>query len=136
MNNEFINQFNDSSKVSFEAFQQFNVINVEAMQKLAALQFSLTSLNVESTVEQAKLLTSGTDPQALFAAESALTRTYGERLMQITSETTDVLTQSREQMLAFAGHTFQAENPAVSPAKAQSKASNKTATKKVVKKAA
>ena len=54
MNNEFINQFNDSSKASFETFQEFNVINVEAMQKLAALQFSLTSLNFESTVEQAK----------------------------------------------------------------------------------
>lgn len=136
MNNEFINQFNDSSKASFETLQQFNVINVEAMQKLAALQFSLTSLNVESTVEQAKLLTSGTDPQVLLAAESALTRTYGERLMQISSETADVLTQSREQLVAFAGLTFQAENPSVSPAKAQSKASKKTATKKVVKKAA
>ena len=136
MNNEFINQFNDNSKASFETFQEFNVINVEAMQKLATLQFSLTSLHVESTVEQAKLLSSGTDPQALFAAESALTRTYGERLMQISSETADVLTQSREQLVTFAGLTVQAGNPSASPAKAQSKASKKTATKKVVKKAA
>ena len=108
MTNEFITQLNDTNKASYETFQQFNVINVEALQKLAALQFSLASLNVESTVEQAKLLTSGTDPQEIFAAESALVSAYGEKVMKITSETTEILTQSREQLVAFAEKTFEA----------------------------
>ena len=133
MTNEFITQLNDSGKASYETFQQFNVINVEALQKLSALQFSLASLNVESTVEQAKLLTSGTDPQEIFAAESALASAYGEKLMKITSETTEILTQSREQLVAFAEKTFEAANTVN---KTQVKQPKKTATKKVAKKAA
>ncbi len=134
MSNEFINQFNDSSKASFETLQQLNVINVEAMQKLAALQFSLTSLNVESTVAQAKLLTGGSAPEELFTAESALARTYGDKLIKITNETTAVISDSREQMVAFAKNTFQL--PAATSDRTQSKGSKKTATKKVAKKAA
>ena len=96
---------------------------------MAALQFSLTSLNVESTVAQAKLLTSGTAPQELFAAESALANAYGEKLMQLTSETTELMTQSRDQIVAFAEKTFEAANTEV-------KQPQKVATKKTTKKAA
>lgn len=131
MNNEFMSKFNDGSKASYETFQQFNVINVEVLQKLAALQFSLASLGVESTVEQAKLLTSGSDLQEIFAAESALASSYGEKLMQITSETTEIFTQSREQITAFAGKTFEAANTANN---VQVKQPKKAATKKVAKK--
>jgi phasin family protein len=133
MTNEFITQLGDSSKSSYETFQQFNVINVEAMQKLAALQFSLTSLNVESTVAQAKLLASGTAPQELFTAESALANAYGEKLMQLTSETTELMTQSRDQLVAFAETAFEAANTVTTPEVKQPK---KVATKKTTKKAA
>jgi phasin family protein len=133
MTNEFITQFNDAGKSSYETFQQFNVINVETMQKLAALQFSLTNLNVESTVAQAKLLTSGTAPQELFAAESALANAYGEKLMEITSETTDLLTKSRDEIVTFTEKTFAAANPVNN---AEVKQPKKTAAKKTTKKAA
>ncbi|MBT7951448.1 MAG: phasin family protein [Gammaproteobacteria bacterium] len=133
MTNEFIAQFNDAGKSSYETFQQFNVINVETMQKLAALQFSLTNLNAECTVAQAKLLTSGTAPQELFAAESALANAYGEKLMQITSETTDLLTQSRDQIVTFAEKTFAEANTVNT---AEVKQPRKTATKKAAKKTA
>ncbi len=133
MTNEFITKLSDSSKSSYETFQQFNVINVEALQKLAALQFSLTSLNVESTVAQAKLLTSGTAPQELFNAESALAHAYGEKLMQISNETTQVMTQSREQLVAFAEKAFEAANTV---ANTEVKQPKKAATKKTAKKAA
>ncbi len=131
MSNEFINQFNDTGKASYETFQQFNEINVETMQKLAALQFSLTNLNVESTVEQAKLLTSGSAPNELFAAESAWARAYGEELNKITNETTAVMSDSREQLVAFTGKTLQIAQPATTPAPTKKKA-----RKKAVKKAA
>ena len=133
MTNEFITQFNDAGKSTYETFQQFNVINVEAMQKLAALQFSLTNLNVESTVAQARLLTSGTAPQELFAAESALANAYGEKLKEITNETTELLTQSRDQIVAFAEKSFAAANTVN---KAEVKQPKKAAAKKTTKKAA
>ena len=143
MTNEFISKLNDSSKSSYEAFQQFNVINVEAMQKFAALQFSLTSLNVESTVAQAKLLGSGTAPEELIAAESALANTYGEKLMQLTSETAELMTNSRVQFVAFAEKTMATANNATTaevqvPKKAAPKkaAPKKAAPKKAAKKAA
>jgi phasin family protein len=134
MTNEFITQLNDAGKSSYETFQQFNVINVETMQKLAALQFSLTNLNAECTVAQAKLLTSGTAPQELFAAESALANAYGEKLMEITSETTGLLTQSRDQIVAFAEKSFAEENTVKKAA--TKKTTKKATTKKTAKKAA
>jgi len=137
MTNEFISKLNDSSKSSYEAFQQFNVINVEAMQKFAALQFSLTSLNVESTVAQAKLLGSGTAPEELIAAESALANTYGEKLMQLTSETAELMTNSRDQFVAFAEKTMATANNAATSEVAQpKKAAAKKSAKKSTKKAA
>ena len=133
MTNEFINQLNDSGKASYATFQQFNAINAAALQRLTELQFSLVGLGVESTVEQAKLLSSGSDPQEIFAAESALASAYGEKLMQITSETTAILTQSREQLVAFAERTFEAANTVNNT---QVKQPKKAATKKAAKKAA
>ena len=133
MNNDFINQFNNSSKASFETFQQFNELNVEAMQKLAALQFNLTTLNVESTAEQARLLASVTSPDALIEAESELAKNYGEKLVEITNEANAVLTESREQLVAFAEKTFKAP---VETAKPAAKTTKKKTRKKAVKKAA
>ena len=136
MNNDFMNQFSNSSKASFETFQQFNELNVEAMKKLAALQFNLTTLNVESTAEQARLLASVTSPDALIEAESELAKNYGEKLVEITSEANAVLTDSREQLVAFAEKTFKATSEASEAAKPAAKATRKKARKKAVKKAA
>lgn len=132
MTNEFINKLNDTGKSSYETFQHFNQINVETIQKLAALQFSLTNLNVESAVAQAKLLTSATAPQELFAAESALANAYGEKFMQITNETTELMTDSRDKIVAFAEKTFKDVNPA---SEVEVKKPRK-ATRKTTKKAA
>jgi len=138
MTNEFITQLNDSSKASYETFQQFNVINVETLQKLAALQFSLASLSVESTVEQAKLLSNGSDLQELFAAESALASSYGEKLMQISSETTEIFTRSGEQIAAFAGKRFETVSAVNNTQAKQTQATpaKKASTKKAPRKAA
>ena len=136
MNNDFINQFNNSSKASFETFQQFNELNVEAMQKLAALQFNLTTLNVESTAEQARLLASVTSPDALIEAESELAKNYGEKLVEITNEANAVLTESREQLVAFAEKTFKVQSVQAETAKPAAKTTKKKTRKKVVKKAA
>ena len=136
MNNDFINQFNNSSKASFETFQQFNELNVEAMQKLAALQFNLTTLNVESTAEQARLLASVTSPDALIEAESELAKNYGEKLVEITNEANAVLTESREQLVAFAEKTFKAQSVQAETVKPAAKTTKKKTRKKVVKKAA
>ena len=137
MTNEFITPFNESGKASFETFQQFNAINVATLQKLSALQFNLASLSVESTVEQAKLFTGASDPQALFAAESALARVYGDKVMQITSETTEVLAQSRQYLADVAKNTFAAATTAkAAEVKQPKKAVTKKTTRKTSKKVA
>ena len=134
MKNEFISQFNDSSKASLETLQKFNAMNVAAMEKLAALQFSLTTLNVESTVEQAKLFADAKTPEAIIEAESALAKSYGEKFIEITNEANSVITDSREQFVAFAGKTFQAAAPANDATKPAAKTSKKKTTKKAAKK--
>jgi len=127
MTNEIINQFNDSGKASYETFQQFNAINVETLQKLTNLQFSLFGFGVEKSVEQAKLLSSGSDIQEIIAAESALASSFGTKLMEIGRETTDILTDSRQQYVSFAQNKFEAARTAN---EAEVKQPKKAATKK------
>jgi len=136
MNNEFINQLNDRGRASFETLQQLHVIQAETLQKLAALQMSFTNLNVESTVQQAKLLTSGSTPGELMAAESDLARDYSDRLAKLTSETTAIITDSREKLMAFAEQALGSAETALAPATAKPAAKKKTAAKKTATKKA
>lgn len=135
MNNDLINQFNDRSRESLRHFEKFNAINLEAMEKLAALQISFTHLNLASTAAQARILSDTTAPDVLFQAESALVREYGENLVKLGTQTTAVLTDSREKLVAFAKESFSAAADVEKPVK-KTRTAKKTANRKVSKKTA
>lgn len=101
MQNEIFEQFTQASKASYETFQQLGNINSKALQKLTELQFSVATLGIESSVEQAKLLSSTNNYKDLISAESELASDYGTKLVDLTKQTAAVLNESGEEVMAW-----------------------------------
>lgn len=101
MQNEFIEQVTSAGKTSYEAMQELGAINANAFQKLTELQFNLASLNLESGVEQAKLLSTTNNYKDLLSAESELAGDYSNKAMDITRQAAEVLTQSRDEIVSW-----------------------------------
>ncbi len=138
MTNDFLKNFDIGAMGNIE---KISAINIETMEKLAAIQLSLTNLNVASTVAQVRLVSNTTEPQALIEAETALVKGYGEQLVKIGGETSAILTDSREKLVKFAKESFASPvtEKTAKPASKKTKSSKKVAkkaTRKVSKKAA
>lgn len=101
MQNEIFEQFTQAGKASYETFQQLGNINSKALQKLTELQFSVATLGIESSVEQAKLLSSTNNYKDLISAESELASDYGNKLVDLTKQTAAVLNESGEEVMAW-----------------------------------
>lgn len=101
MQNDIFEQFVNAGKTSYENLQQLGAINTKALQKLTELQFSLATLSVESSVEQAKLLSGTTNYKDLISAESELANQYGSKFMDLGKQTADVLSESGEEIVSW-----------------------------------
>lgn len=124
MQNDILEQFVNAGKASYENLQQLGAINTRALQKLTELQFSLATMSIESSVEQAKLLSSTTSYKDLFAAESELANQYSSKFMDLGKQTADVLNESGEEIVAWfekSAESF-AETAKQAPKKAQAAA--------------
>lgn len=132
MQNDIFEQFMNAGKSSYENLQQLGAINSKAMQKLTELQFSLATVGIESSVEQAKLLSSTTNYKDLMAAESELANQYGSKVMDISKQTAEVLNESGEEIAAWFEKTTEsfAETAAKPAAKKTTSSSNTSSAKK------
>lgn len=101
MQNDIFEQFVNAGKTSYENLQQLGSINTKALQKLTELQFSLATIGIEGSVEQAKLLGSTTNYKDLIAAESDLANQYSSKVMDISKQTADVLNESGEEIASW-----------------------------------
>ncbi|MDZ7736854.1 MAG: phasin family protein [Gammaproteobacteria bacterium] len=128
MQNDIFEQFVNAGKTSYENLQQLGTINTKALQKLTELQFSLATIGIEGSVEQAKLLSSTTNYKDLVAAESDLANQYSSKVMDISKQTADVLNESGEEIASWFEKT--AESFADTAKPAQKKTITAAATKK------
>ncbi len=101
MQDQIIENITEATKTSYEALQELGRINSETVSKLSQLQFTMASLGIEGSVEQARLLTSTTNYQDLLSAESDFTTSYSEKIMSIARQTADVLSDSRDEITAW-----------------------------------
>lgn len=134
MQEQIIEDITAATKTSYEALQELGRINSETVNKLSQLQFSMASLGIEGSVEQAQLLTSTTNYQDLLTAESDFASSYSDKIMGIARQTADVLTQSRDEVTAWVEKSASsvaapAEKPMKKPA-ARKPAARKTTAKK------
>lgn len=101
MQNDLIEQFTNAGKTTYDSLQQLGAINSKALQKLTELQFNFATLGIESSVEQAKLLSSTTNYKDLLSAESHLANDYGNKMLDLAKQTTAVLNESSEEVVAW-----------------------------------
>ncbi len=124
MQNQIIDQLTTTSTKSYETLISLSEINSSAIQKLTDLQFDFISMSMESGIEQAKLLNNMKNVKDVFAVGSEFASEYNEKLMGITRQTVEILSESCN------GATNLIEKTVVSPVVSSKQAPTKVATKK------
>ncbi len=138
MTNDIFEQFTGAGQSSYKTFQSLGEINSKTIRKLADINFTLATLGVELTMEQAKLLTGVKSYNDLFSAGSGLATEFGNRLMEINREVSGVLTESSEEFIGWVRESFEeaGKTGTVSTAPAKRAQSKTSAKKTTAKKAA
>lgn len=98
---DYVEQFTNVGKTSFETLQELGNINARTLQKLTDLQFKVATYNIETGIEQTKLLTSTTNYKDLLAAESDFAGEYSNKAMDFTREVGSILTESRDEIVSW-----------------------------------
>ena len=124
MQNQIIDQLTTTSTKSYETLISLSEINSSAIQKLTDLQFDFISMSMESGIEQAKLLNNMKNVKDVFAVGSEFASEYNEKLMGITRQTVEILSESRDEVANLI------EKTVVSPVVSSKQAPTKVATKK------
>lgn len=120
MTNEFFNTLSGNGHLAYESFQELGAINTKALNKLAEIQLNFARLGIESTMEQARLLADVGNYEDLLSAETDLASEYGDKVMALTLETTELVTASRDELMAWVEKRFEESGKAVAkPAKAK-----------------
>ncbi len=98
--------FFSSGNDSYETLRKIGALNMKAFTRLAGLQFELATLGVETSVAQAKLLALSKNYDQLYAHETMLANLYGNRIAEISRETTDTLLKSGDELNAIISQIF------------------------------
>lgn len=127
MQNQIIEQFTATTAKSYEAVKSLGDINTNAFRKLTDLQLNFINMSIESSVEQAKSLSSNKNMKDIFNANSEFASNYSEKLMDFTQQAVEIFAESRDEASTLLEKTV-AEKPA--PAKKVAKSSGKSTAKK------
>jgi len=130
MQEQIIENITAATRNSYEALQELGRINSDTVAKLSQLQFSMATLGIEGSVEQAKLLTSTTNYKDLLTAESNFTSNYSEQVMGIARQTADVLTESRDEISSWIEKSADTVTSATQMAPKKKPAAKKPAARK------
>ncbi len=101
MQNEYIEQYTNAGKTSYAAMQELGAINSKAIQKLTELQFNFVTMNIENSIEQAKGFSGTTNYKDLLSTVSGFTSDYSTKLMDMTRQTTEILSESRDEVVSL-----------------------------------
>lgn len=131
MTNDIIEQMTAGGQASYEAIQQLGAINTKTIQKLTDIQFSLATMGVESSIEQMKLINNTNNYTDLISAESDLASTYSNKVIEVTRQAAEVLTESQEEIAKWAESNTSTLTETKKPkAKAKAKKTAKRTAKK------
>ncbi len=98
MSANLIEDMNGAGQASFEAIQKLGAINTKALTDLANLQVSLTTLSVEGSVEQMKLVSGTKDVNDFIAAETEFATGMQNKIMEISQQANDILSGSQDEV--------------------------------------
>lgn len=118
MTNDIFNTMTGGSSLAYESMQELGAINSKTLSRLAEIQLDFARLGLENSMEQARLLTDVGSYEGLLAAESDLASRYGDRIMALARETTEVVTESRNEFVVWLEKCFEeGGRQAVKPSK-------------------
>ena len=101
MQNEIIEKMTEAGKTSYTAMQELSAINSKVLKELTELQIGLATYSIESGVEFTKALTSTTNYKDLMSAEAEYANEFGSKVMEVSRKTTDLLTESRDEVVSW-----------------------------------
>ena len=134
MTNEFFSTLSGNGQVAYQSIQELGAINSRALNKLAEIQFNFAKLGLESSMEQARLLADISNYEDILSAGTDLASEYGDKMMALTLETTEVMSASRDELIAWVEKQFEEGNEtvvkAVKPKPVAKKTSGKPAQTK------
>lgn len=130
MTNDFFEQFTGAGQSSYKTLQSLGEINSKTIRKLADINFTLATLGIELTVEQAKLFTGVKSYNDLFSAGSGLATEFGNRFMDINREVSGVLAESSEEFIDWVRESFEAAGKTGTVSAPAKPAQSKTTAKK------
>ena len=122
MQNDYVEQLTNASKTSYASLQELGAINAKALQKLMDLQFKFVSFNIETGIEQTKLLTSTTNHKDYLSAESEFAGECSSKAIDFTRQAASILSESRDEIVNWLEKGFEsAEAKVKAPAKRTAK---------------
>lgn len=137
MTNALFSTFADNSRFTYESLQELGAINTKTLNRLAEIQMNFARLGIEGSMEQTRLMTDVNSYNDLFSAESSLASSYGDKIMGLVSETVELMTDSRDQLVEWMEKNFEeGKKKATAPAKPKPAAKKTTTTAKTQSKAA
>lgn len=130
MQTPFFDTLKMPAPVSYESLQELGSLQVRVVRKLAALQIDFATLGMQGTLEQAQTIGKVNSIGDLLSAQSRLASSMGDRLMEITREAGDLLTESHEEFIGWVKQSMvPATVTAAKPASPKAGKTKKTAAK-------
>ncbi|MCG8378760.1 MAG: phasin family protein [Proteobacteria bacterium] len=125
MQNEIFEKMTEASKTSYAALQELSAINSKVLKELTELQMGLATYSIESGVEFTKALSTTNNYKDFMSAEAEYANEYGNKVLEFSRKTADVLNESRDEVVAWFEKTVESATK-----------ETKTAPKRTSKKAA
>jgi len=101
MSSDIFNTMSGGGSLAYESMQELGAINTKTLSRLAEIQLNFARLGLEGSMEQARLFTGAGSYENLVAAESDLASRYGERIMALAKETTELVAESRDEFVVW-----------------------------------
>lgn len=101
MQNDYVEQLTKVGKTSYASLQELGAINTKALQKLVDLQFKYASFNIETGIEQTKLLTSTTNYKDYLSAESEIAGECSTKAIDFTKQAASILSNSYDEIVSW-----------------------------------
>ena len=107
MQNDYVEQLTKVGKISYASLQELGAINTKALQKLIDLQFKYASFNIETGIEQTKLLTSTTNYKDYLSAESEIAGECNTKAIDFTKQAASILSNSYDEIVSWLEKGFE-----------------------------
>ena len=86
---------------SYASLKELGEISTKAFEKVGEQQLGLVSTYVDTGIKQASLLTESKGYKDLLAGQTKLMTEYNEKMLDAARKTTEIMTDSKDEMVAW-----------------------------------